>query len=90
MPVGYGFAMWSYGVDTVHDGRDTVMPRKKLALFRSTVSSSCLKQIEPPEPLPGERRSNTVYPDSMRRYGVFAMGPGVHTAAMPGLKSGTV
>ena len=35
MPVCYGFARWSYGGDTVHAGRATVMPRNKLALFRS-------------------------------------------------------
>jgi len=33
MPVCYGFARWSYGGDTVHTGRATVMPRNKPALF---------------------------------------------------------
>jgi len=38
MPVGYGFARWSYGRDTVHVGRATVMPRTMPSLFRSPVS----------------------------------------------------
>jgi len=47
----------------------TVMPRYKPALFRSPVrpdESKLLKKLKPPGPLSGERRFNTVYPDSMR------------------------
>jgi len=64
MPVFFGFARRSY--DTVHAGRATVMPQNKPALFRSPVRPGCLKKMKPPGPLPGERRFNTVYPDSMR------------------------
>jgi len=37
MPVCYGFTRWSYGGDTVHARRATVMPRSKPALFCSPV-----------------------------------------------------
>ena len=69
MPVCYGFARWSYGRDTVHAGRATVMPRNKPVLFRSPVrpdESWRLQKLKPPGPHPGKSRFNTIYPDSMR------------------------
>ena len=69
MPVCYGFARWSYGGDTVHAGRATVMPRNKTVLFRSPVrpgKSWRFKKIETTGATSGERRLNTVYPDSIR------------------------
>jgi len=52
-----GFARWSYGGDTVHARRATVMPWNKPALFRSQVSPGAISR---------ERRFSTVYLDSMR------------------------
>ena len=46
MPVCYGVARWSYGGDTVHTVRATVMPRTKLALFCTPVRPGCYKKIE--------------------------------------------
>jgi len=70
MPVCYGVARWSYGGDTVHAGRATVMPRTKPALFHTLVRPGetrlFKKKMKPLGPLPGELRFNTVYPDSMR------------------------
>jgi len=37
MPICYGVFRWSYGGDTVHAGKATVMPRNKPALFRTPV-----------------------------------------------------
>jgi len=64
MPDCYGFARWTYGGNTVHGGRATVMYGNKPALFRIPVRPGCF--IFWNHPLPGERRFNTVYPDSMR------------------------
>jgi len=46
MPVCYGVARWSYGGDTVHAGRATVMPQKKPALFLIPVRPGCFKKFE--------------------------------------------
>jgi len=37
MPVCYGVTRWSYDGDAVHAGRAAVLPRNKLALFRTPV-----------------------------------------------------
>jgi len=68
MLVCYGFARWSYGGDTVHAGKATMMPRNKPALFYSPVRPGESRRFffKPPGPHPGERRFNTVYPDLMR------------------------
>jgi len=95
MPVCYGFARWSYGGDTVHAGRATVMPRNKTVLFRSPVrpGKSWFKKMKPPGPHPvkaGSTRCIMIqYGVCRRRYGVDPVGPDVHTVATPGLKSGT-
>ena len=91
MSVCYDFARWSYCVDTIHAGRATVLPRKKPALFRSPVSSGCLKKLKLHGPLLYEHRFSTVYPDSMRCLPAsLRWGPGVHAVATPGLKTGTM
>jgi len=46
MPVCYGVGRWSYGGDTVHARRATMMPRNQPALFRTPVRPVCLKKIE--------------------------------------------
>jgi len=65
MPVCYGFARWSYGGDTVHAKRATVMPRNKPMLFHSPVRPGESNILKPLGPYPGECRFNTVYPNSM-------------------------
>jgi len=66
------------------------MPQNKPALFRSPVRPGWFKQFETTGPLPGERRFNTAYPDSMRclKKASLRCGPGVHTVATAGLKPG--
>jgi len=94
MPVCYGVARGSYGGKTVHAGRATVMARNNPALFCTLVRPSeprLFKNLKLPGPLPGERRLNTVYPDSMRSLPAsLRCGPGVHTVAPLGLTTGTV
>jgi len=48
MPVCYGFARRSYGGDTVHAGRATVVPRKSRCCFaarRVSMSPGCFKKL---------------------------------------------
>ena len=66
MPVCYVVARWFYGGDTVHTRRATVMPLNKPVLFRTPVRHGGPLLFKPPGSLPGERRFNTVYPDTMR------------------------
>ena len=74
MPVCYGFAQWSYGGDTVHAGRATVMPRNKpfaarcvpvspgcFLIFETTETSSCLTPVQH-----GESRFNAVLAAALR------------------------
>jgi len=95
MPVCYGFARWSYGLDTVHAGRATVMPQNKPVWFRCPVSPGGFKNFENHRGhIPVNAGSTWCIPIQCgacrRRYGVVSVGPGVHTVATPGLKSGTV
>jgi len=88
MPVCFGVARWSYGGEAVYAGRATAMPRNKQALYR------LFKKLKPPEPYTGERRFNTIYPDSIQCLPASLRcgpgGPGVHTVAPSGLKTWTV
>ena len=72
MPVCYGVARWSYGGDTVHAGRATVMPRNKPALFRTRCVPVIFLKLS--GPLHGECRFNTLYLDSMRCLNIYAKG----------------
>ena len=75
MPVRYGFALRSYGGDTIHAGRATVMPWNKPALFRSPVrpgESRMFKEIA------GSTRCIPIQCGACRRrYGVIPVGHGV-------------
>ena len=66
IPVYYDFTKWSNGGGTNHIGKATAMSRNKPALFSVSVCLVCLKSFKTIEPLPGDRRFNVVYPDSMR------------------------
>jgi len=79
-------------------GRATVMPRNKPALFRSPVrpgeSRLFKKNWNHRGHFPvnaGSTRCIPIQCGACRcRYGVVSVGPGVHTEATPGLKTGTV
>jgi len=86
MPVCYGFARWSYGGDTVHAWRATVMPRNKPALFRSPSSRGCLKKLKQPGPLPCESRVYAALAGVATVWSQWVS----ETVATPGLKTGTV
>jgi len=69
--------------------------RRCPGISRCCFAARCVPEVlnffKPPGPHPGERWLNTVYPDSMRCLPAsLRCGPGVHTVATPGLKSGTV
>jgi len=95
MPVCYNFARWFYSEDTVHAGRAALIPRNKLALFRSPVRPGWLNIFETtggylPLNACSARCNKNQRGACRRRYGVVPMDLCVHAVATPGLKTGTV